>query len=95
MDDRPHAVPQRDPVDATIGGRRSARTVGRRTALALGGAGLAAAAGLDWLPTPGALGAVTLDARDYGATGNGTADDTAAVQRLIDEAARQGAIGLL
>jgi Pectate lyase superfamily protein len=74
---------------------RAGRPVSRRTALLAGGAGLVAVPVLDWLSPLHAQAAVTLNARDYGATGNGTADDTAAVQRLIDEAARQGAIGLL
>ena len=33
-----------------------------------------------------------LDVRSFGATGNGTTSDTAAIQRSIDEASRQGAL---
>jgi len=91
MDDCIDRVPDRSDTRA---GRPTARPVSRRTALVACGAGLAALPALDWLSPVRAHAAATLDARDFGATGNGTADDTAAVQKLIDEAARQGAIGL-
>jgi Pectate lyase superfamily protein len=94
MDDRPSADRVLD-SSATDAGRPATRLVSRRTALVAGGAGLVAVPVLDWLSPLRAQAAVTLNARDFGATGNGTADDTAAVQRLIDEAARRGATGLL
>ena len=93
MDDPRHAVPP--PVDTPIDGRVSARLVSRRTVVVLGGAGIAAVPMLDWLDPPESLAAATLDAKAFGATGNGTTDDTAAVQRLIDASARQGAVGVL
>ncbi|MGY1604188.1 glycosyl hydrolase family 28-related protein [Geodermatophilus sp. SYSU D00815] len=82
MDERSHTDP-RPPVS-------------RRTALAVAGvAGLTAVPALGWLATATPAAAVTLNARDFGATGNGTTDDTAAVQRLVDATARQAAVGVL
>lgn len=40
--------------------------------------------------TPGVAEAATFDIRDYGATGNGSSNDTAAIQRTIDAAAAAG-----
>jgi len=68
--------------------------VSRRTVLAAGG-GLVALPVIDWLSPARASAAVTLDAKNFGATGNGTTDDTAAVQRLIDASAAQTAVGVL
>jgi len=91
MDDRSATTAVRDRRAC----RPAARPVSRRTALVVSGAGLVALPVLDWLSPAPASAAVTINARSYGATGNGTADDTAAVQRLIDESARQRAVGVL
>jgi hypothetical protein len=88
---------------------RPARTVlTRRNALFLGAAGLAAlpvftlrspaaerptAGGTTVSPAAGEDAA--LDVRDFGAVGDGTADDTPALQRLITASADQGLPGLV
>jgi hypothetical protein len=92
MDDGPH--PADHPDDPVDGGDALTDPVTRRAVLALGG-GLAAVPALDWLSPDRAAAAGTLTARDFGATGNGTTDDTGAVQRLIDASARQAAVGVL
>ncbi|MGY1773978.1 glycosyl hydrolase family 28-related protein [Blastococcus sp. SYSU D00813] len=90
MDDGPHTTDAARTPGA--GGGALSEEVSRRAVLAVGG-GLAAVPVLGWLTPASAAG--TISARDLGATGNGTTDDTAAVQRLIDASARQAAIGVL
>ncbi|MGY1743078.1 MULTISPECIES: glycosyl hydrolase family 28-related protein [unclassified Blastococcus] len=92
MDDGPHTADEADGPDA--GGEPHAEEVTRRAVLAVSG-GLAAVPVLDWLTPDRAAAAGTLYARDFGATGNGTSDDTAAIQRLVDASARQAAVGVL
>jgi hypothetical protein len=84
---------------ATPGGQLS-----RRSLLFLGGAGLAAplVAGLASRPWAGTVPLATrkdeddvLDLRDFGAQGNGVADDTRAVQTLLDASARRGAVAFV
>src|SRR5688572_12060513 len=64
-----------------------------RRALVVAGAALGAVPVLDWL-SPAASSAATLSVKSFGATGNGTTDDTAAVQRLIDATATQASVGV-
>jgi hypothetical protein len=94
MDDGPHGNPTRmdPPVEES---RAAAALFTRRNALRLGGLGLAAVPLVDWLFPAESPAAVTLNAKDFGATGNGTTDDTAAVQRLVDASARQAAVGVV
>ncbi|MGY1691428.1 glycosyl hydrolase family 28-related protein [Geodermatophilus sp. SYSU D01105] len=91
--------------------RRSAEgRLTRRGLLVLGATGLGAA-GLSSLPALGSGGAVPpsrtdpsplslaagerLRVRDFGAVGDGRADDTAAVQAMLDESATSGLAGVL
>ncbi len=98
MDDAPHTADAAgepgDPGGPGEGGAVPQPSVTRRAVLALSG-GLAAAPVLDWLTPDRASAAGTLYARDLGATGNGTTDDTGAIQRLIDASAGQAAVGVL
>ncbi len=81
--------------------RRLGPVMSRRSLLFLGAVGLAsipvAAGGPSDLPGLSLAGDEDemLDARDYGARGNGTADDTRALQRLLDASARRGAVAFL
>ena len=83
--------------------RGAGPVVSRRSLLFLGAVGLAsvpvAAAGPVSRPGPGLSLAGdeddVLDARQFGAKGNGSADDTRALQRLLDTSARRGAVAFL
>jgi hypothetical protein len=92
MDDRPDAHPRRG---VSTGANWAASSEFTRRALVVAGAGLAAVPMLDWLSPAESSAAATLDAKSFGATGNGTTDDTAAVQRLIDATAAQARVGVL
>jgi Pectate lyase superfamily protein len=90
-----------DAVDASTRGGPTAAQLSRRSLLLLGGAGLAAPliAGRTSTTSPGATRLVprkdddgVLELRDFGAKGNGTADDTRALQRFLDASARRGAV---
>lgn len=94
-----------DPADIRgDGGPPAGGRLSRRSLLLLGGAGLAAplVAGLTADPGAGTARLTTrkdeddvLDLRDFGARGNGVADDTLAVQRLLDASARRGAVAFV
>jgi Pectate lyase superfamily protein len=93
----PHAA-------ASTRGGPTAGQLSRRSLLLLGSAGLAAplVAGGSSTPSTGTTRLVSrgdedeiLDVRDFGAKGNGTADDTRALQRLLDASARRGAVGFV
>ncbi|MGY1625146.1 hypothetical protein ACI789_23325 [Geodermatophilus sp. SYSU D00965] len=91
-------------------GRSPDRRLTRRGLLVLGATGLGAA-GLTSIPALDRNGAAlapregpaavslaageTLRPRDFGAAGNGRADDTAAVQAMLDESAARGLVGVL
>jgi hypothetical protein len=103
-----HSHPDADGVEAP---RRSAeRRLTRRGLLVLGATGLGAA-GLSAVPSLGLSGAdavrpaggaplslaraASLRPRDFGAAGNGRADDTAALQAMLDESATRGLVAVV
>jgi polygalacturonase len=79
---------------APTGHPRSGALFSRRTVLLAGAAGLVAVP-LVALWGDEATAAGTLDLRSFGAVGDGVADDTDAVQQLIDASADQGAVAVV
>ncbi|MGY1743077.1 MULTISPECIES: glycosyl hydrolase family 28-related protein [unclassified Blastococcus] len=77
--------------------------VSRRSLLFLGAAGLASIPLAGATPSTGSGSGLALagdeddvlDARDFGAKGNGSTDDTRALQRLLDSSARRGAVAFV
>ncbi|MGY1773979.1 glycosyl hydrolase family 28-related protein [Blastococcus sp. SYSU D00813] len=81
--------------------RGTGPVVSRRSLLFLGAVGLASVPVAAAAPSTGPGLSLAgdedevLDARDFGARGNGTADDTRALQRLLDTSARRGAVAFV
>jgi hypothetical protein len=94
-----------DPVDnPSRRDRPTGMQLSRRSLLFLGGAGLAAplVTGSGSTPSSGTTRLApmkdeddVLNLRDFGAKGNGTTDDTRAVQKLLDTAARRGVVAFV